>query len=130
MKRLILLLTCFSILHAGALWALEGCLDFGSDHDGHYEDHSSGSTHDANSHANHSHTDSSRVHCPNPLSEFLVSSLISLSSDNIRMHSAIDNVAMVNGLVPAIALAEGDGPPGLSPFKTFPRHLLLSVIRI
>jgi hypothetical protein len=128
MKRLIIVLSCLSILYASAVWALEGCIDLGKDaHPAHHSEHSSGTPGRA---SHHSHTDPSQIHCPNSLGEFLISSRPFLSSGDGRMHDAAYDAATATRLSNAIALAEGAGPPGIVQSKTFPRHLLLSVIRI
>src|SRR5262245_49169432 len=123
MKWLLVVLSCVSILYAGAVWALEGCLDVGMH--AHRSQHSERSSqhHNPENSSHHSHTDSSQIHCPNVLSEFLVSSPPSVSAGDSRMHdTAYDWTA--TRLVNSMALAESAGPPGLVQLKTFPRHLL------
>jgi hypothetical protein len=131
MKRFILIMSCISIFYAGAVWALEGCLDFEKDvHPAHQAGKFSHNHHDTEAGSHHSHTDPSKIHCPNVLGEFLISSRVSLSADNSYLHHAAHDVETGSGLSHSIALAEGGGPPGLIHSKTFPRHLLFSVIRI
>ena len=130
MKRLIVVLSCISIFYAGGVWALEGCLDLGAEvHRAHNSENSS-DEHDNPAPAQHSHTDPLQIHCPNFLSEFLISLPLSLSSGSARMHHAVHDTATINGLPRSIRLNEGNGPPGPLYSKTIPRHLLLSVIRI
>ena len=129
MKRLLIALSCLSIFYASAVWALQGCTDLEMQgHPAHHTDHSSeipGRT------SHHSHSDPSQIHCPNILGEFLISSPPFLSSGDGRMNNAAYDAAMGIGLSHAIALPKGgDRPPGFVQSKTFPRHLLLSVIRI
>ncbi len=127
MKRFIIVLSCLSILYAGAVWALEGCTDF--DVMGHVTGHSEPAS-DPGQGSHHSHHDRSEIHCPNVLSEFLISSRPSLSSDTGRMHHAVQEIAKVSTLLQSIVAAVGDGPPGLVHSRSFPRHLLFSVIRV
>jgi len=130
MKRLIIVLSCLLIFYAGAVWALEGCLDFGMQvHADHHTEASS--HHHREVPSAHSHTDPSQIHCPNSLGEFLISSRPFLSSSHGRMHDDIAyDAATATRLSSAVAFAGAEGPPGMVQSKTFPRHLLLSVIRI
>jgi hypothetical protein len=128
MKRLLIALICLSIFYASAVWALQGCTDLEMQaHPAHHTDHSSeipGRT------SHHSHSDPSQIHCPNLLSEFLISSPLSLQSGSARMHYAVHDTATIKGLLRSIILEESNGPPGPLYSMTLPRHLLLSVIRI
>ena len=82
MKRLILVLSCLSIFYAGVVWALEGCRDIGIGHDlRHGAESAFPSHHDTHSAPQHSHSDQSKVHCPNVFGEFLISSRASLNSN-------------------------------------------------
>jgi hypothetical protein len=133
MKRLLVVLTCISIFYAGAVWALEGCLDLGMDaHPAHHGEESSHDAHTAGAGSHHSHTDPSKIHCPNVLGEFLISSRATLPSNNSHvLHTAHDAWAVAGALLcGSTGLWEGDGPPGSIRSRIFPRHLLLSVIRI
>jgi hypothetical protein len=131
MKRWVVVLSCVFILYAGAVWALEGCLDFGADaHAAHHGDKSAHDPHSAGAGSHHSHTDTSKIHCPNVFGEFLISSRPSLSSDKNSIHHAAHDAQTIARLWKSVALAEDEGPPGLIQSKTFPLHLLLSVIRI
>jgi hypothetical protein len=130
MKRWILVLSCISIFFAGAVWALEGCVDFEAEVHGAHHSEQSSHEHDNPAPAHHSHTDPLKIHCPNVLSEFLISSPLSLSSGSARMHHAFHDTATINDLTRSITLEEGNGPPGPLYSKTLPRHLFLSVIRI
>ena len=130
MKRFVVVLSCLSIFYAGAVWALEGCVDFGTDvHGALHGETSAHEPHTTDAGAHHSHTDPSKIHCPNVLGEFLISSRLSVSPDKNYTHHAAHDAETVNGSH-SIALAEDGGPPGLIQSKSFPRHLLLSVIRI
>ena len=128
MKRLIIALSIISIFYASAVWALEGCIDLGKD--AHAAHHSERSSEIPGRASHHSHTDPSQIHCPNSLGEFLISSRPFLSSGDGRMHDATYIAATATRLSNAIALAHDAGPPGIIQSKTFPRHLLFSVIRI
>ena len=83
MKRVIVILICLSVFYAGALWALEGCGDLGVGFAAHHDGENTLSSHhevgDISSH--HSHGDHSKVHCPNVLAEFVLSSGVSLNAD-------------------------------------------------
>ena len=128
MKRFILIVVCFSIFHATAIWAIQGCTDIGPDHDLHQDAKSA--VHDHQHASRHTHSSPSEIHCPNIFGEFLISSRVILSSDNGHGYVAVGNTQTVDALLSgSITLAEG-GPPGLIQSKIFPRHLLLSVIRI
>jgi hypothetical protein len=132
MKRFIIVLSCLSIFYAGAVWALEGCLDL--DMDAHPAHHGEESSHDAHTAggSHHSHTDPSKIHCPNVLDEFLISPRATLPSNNSHvLHVAHGAWASTGALLSDSAeSSEGDGPPGFIHSRMFPRHLLLSVIRI
>jgi hypothetical protein len=130
MKRLIVLLSCISIFFAGAVWALEGCLDLGAEVHGAHNTEKSSDEHDNPAPAQHSHTNPLQIHCPNFLSEFLISSPLSLSSGSARTHHAVHDIATINGLPRSTTLNEGNGPPGPFYSNALPCHLLLSVIRI
>ena len=131
MKRLILVLSCLSIFYAGVVWALEGCRDVGA-HDLHHGAESAfPGHHDTDRAAHHSHSDQSKVHCPNIFNEFLISSRASLNSSAGYLYYT----AFISAYVPSHLPAESSrglnhGPPGSPYSNTFPRHLLLSVIRI
>jgi hypothetical protein len=132
MKRLVLILACLSIVYAGTVWALEGCLDIGIGHDLHHVgDNAIPSHHDTDAASRHSHSDSSRVHCPSVVCEFLISSRISLSPEKVQVYYASLGTETVGAFLSGLATSGvGDGPPGPIHSKIFPRHLLLSVIRI
>jgi hypothetical protein len=133
MKQFIVVLGCLSIFYAGAVWALEGCSDFESGvHAAHHSETSSHNHHNAGEGSHHSHTDPSKIHCPNLLGEFLISSRAILSSNNSHvLHIAHDAWAATGALLfDSAESSEGDGPPGYIHSRMFPRHLLLSVIRI
>ena len=130
MKRLILFLICLSMFYAGAVWALEGCSDFGVGANAqHHNERGVPSHHDAAPH--HSHSDQSKVHCPNVFGEFLVSSRASVQSSNDYVYRTTFAAAFSHDLSPSVSSQGTDqGPPGSAHSKDFPRHLLLSVIRI
>jgi len=129
MKRLILFLSCLSILYAGAVWALEGCSDFGVGANAqHHNERGVPSHHDAAPH--HSHSDQSKVHCPNVFGEFLISSRASVGSSNGYVYHTAFATAFSHDLFSRNSQGTGQGPPGSAHSKDFPRHLLLSVIRI
>ena len=132
MKRIIVIAVCFSILYAGAMWALAGCLALGEAMaSGHHSESRSnhGHSHDGGSH--HSHSGSAEVHCPNPLAAFVSAQRVSLerergwTADLAGVEIQVGSLS--NGLTHHnFAL----GPPGLG-FPTTPqRFLLLSVIRV
>lgn len=133
MKRLIVIVSCIFVLYAGAVWALEGCRDIGAGHQLFHQAESADSDHhharDNASH--HSHSDPTRVHCPNVFDEFLLSPRITLTAN----HSYVGHVALAaksfhGFLAGRIYGGFGDGPPGHYRSKPLPRHLVLSVIRI
>src|SRR2546428_2027661 len=132
MKRLIVILGCLSILYGSAVWALEGCREFGAGIDeGRHAAHAESNHHAADTPSHHSHSDRSKVHCPNVFGEFLVSARLSLTTEHssayhtaFATHSRHDFISSVN------SNSTGQGPPGSIHTKAFPRHLLLSVIRI
>ena len=132
MKRFILILTCLAILYAGAVWALEGCGDFGTGPNAQNHDESGApSHHDADSAAHHSHSDQSTVHCPNVFGEFLLSSRVSVKSNNGGVWCMAQLGEPIHSHVMAVtARGSGNGPPGSVHSKDFPRYLVLSVIRI
>ena len=132
MKRLIIVLSCLSVLYAGAVWALEGCRDFGVKADvDHTGAGSASHRHDAGAPSHHSHSDPSKVHCPNVFGEFLISARESLTSDSGgHYHPAVVRDSVKDFLSDTISGGFGAGPPGSPHSKTLPRHLLLSVIRI
>jgi len=132
MKRLIVVLGCLSIFYAAAVWALEGCRDFGVDvkADHRAEKASSNHHHEPNT-AHHSHSDPSKIHCPNVFGEFLISPRTTLTYDpGFLSHIALADVSLKEFLPDGTSGGIGDGPPGSVHSKHFPRHLLLSVIRI
>lgn len=133
MKRLIILTACMSFLYAGALWAMEGCVDFSADvHAGHHAKKTSHDHYDANTASHHSHTDPSKIHCANILGEFLISSRPALLSPHSNLHHVAHEAWAIAGVLlsGSVGLSERDGPPGSIRSRMFPRHLLLSVIRI
>jgi hypothetical protein len=129
MKRLIVIVGCLSILYGSAVWAIEGCREFGAgiDH-GHHAENAESNHHAANAPSHHSHSERSKVHCPNVFGEFLVSSRLSLTTE----HSSVYHTAFANDsshdLINFKIMSQS--PPGSVFSKAFPRHLLLSVIRI
>ena len=130
MKRLILVLSCLSIFYAGVVWALEGCRDIGIGHDLRYGAPLP-SHHDTHGAPQHSHTDQSKVHCPNVFGEFLISSRASLNSNAGYLCYTASTSELVHSILPGGgSRGLNHGPPGSPYSNTFPRHLLLSVIRI
>ena len=132
MKRLILVLSCLSIFYAGMVWALEGCRDIGTGHDFHHgAENAFPGHHDTEGVPHHSHSDQSKVHCPNIFGEFLISSRASLKSTAGYVHYTTSTSELVHSFLPGgSSRGLNHGPPGSPYSKTFPRHLLLSVIRI
>jgi hypothetical protein len=132
MKRLILVLSCLSIFYASLVWALEGCRDVGSGHDLHHSaENAFPGHHETNGAPHHSHSDQSKVHCPNVFGEFLVSSRASVRSSNDYVyHTALATIFSHNLFSSVGSQGMGHGPPGSAHSKDFPRHLLLSVIRV
>jgi hypothetical protein len=133
MKRLILILICLAIFYAGAVWALEGCTDFdvGPNTQHHNERGVPAHHHDSNAAPHHSHSDQSRVHCPNLLGEFLISSVAFVKSSNDHVYLTPQPGEPISGfLLGVTSRGHSGGPPGSVHLKVFPRHLLLSVIRI
>jgi hypothetical protein len=129
MKRFIVLLSCISIFYAGAVWALEGCGDFGLEIDTGHRAEKSAHHHHGESH--HSHSDPSKLHCPNVFGEFLVSSRVTITSDHSYVHHVtLSEESLQRFLFDMISGGFGDGPPNSVHLKDIPRHLLLSVIRI
>jgi hypothetical protein len=132
MERFIFILSCLSIFYAGAVWALEGCRDIGAGHElfhqaeGAVSDH-----HDNDAASHHSHSDPSKIHCPNVFAEFLVNSRVSLTSDHSYVYQVVFASESVHEFLSDMIFGGfGDGPPGPLHSKLLPRHLLLSVIRI
>ena len=132
MKRLILVLSCLSIFYASVVWALEGCRDIGIGRDLRHDVESAfPSHHDSHGAPQHSHSDQSKVHCPNVFGEFLISSRASLNSnEGYLYHTASTSEAVYSCLAARRLRGLNHGPPGSPYSNTFPRHLLLSVIRI
>jgi hypothetical protein len=132
MKRLILVLSCLSIFYAGVVWALEGCRDIGIGHDLRHDAESDfPSHHDTHGAPQHSHSDQSKVHCPNAFGEFLISSRASLNSNAGYLYYTASTSELVHSILPGGgSRGLNHGPPGWPYSETFPRHLLLSVIRI
>ena len=132
MKRLMVILVCVSVFYAAAVWALEGCRDIGSGHELFHQTESAVSDHhDKDTASHHSHSDPTRVHCPNLIGEFLVSSRVTLTSDHgYGRYVALPGGSVQDYLSDIVFGGFGDGPPGPLLSKTFPRYLVLSVIRI
>jgi hypothetical protein len=133
MKRFIIVLSCLSIFYAGAVWALEGCGDFSADvHAAHHtEKEFSLDHHYSDAAPHHSHSDPSKVHCPNVLGEFLISPRATLTSNPGHVsHLDVVGQSVREFLSDLTSRGYGDGPPGSVHLKALPRHLLLSVIRI
>ena len=133
MKCLILILNCLAILYAGAVWALEGCSDFGVVPNQLHHNPSAATSHhhDTGAAPHHSHSDQSKVHCPNIFSEFLISSRASLNSNAGYLYYTPFTNELVHSILPGGgSRGLNHGPPGWPYSETFPRHLLLSVIRI
>ncbi len=132
MKRLILVLSCLSIFYAGVVWALEGCRDMGTGHDVHHDaENGLSNHHDTHGAPQHSHSDQSKVHCPNVFGEFLISSRASLNSNAGYVYHTASISEVVHNFLPGwSSRGLNHGPPGSPYSNTFPRHLLLSVIRI
>src|SRR5690242_1264092 len=83
MKRLIFILSCLSVFYAGVVWAREGCRDIGAGHKlSHKAEGSTAHHHDNDHPSRHSHADPTQIHCPNVLSEFLISPRASLSASH------------------------------------------------
>jgi len=119
-------------LYAGTVWALEGCSDFSVSADAQHHDESGvPSHHDADTIPHHSHSNQSKVHCPNVFGEFLISSRASLNSNAGYVYHTASTSEVVHSFLPGeSSRGLNHGPPGSSYSNTFPRHLLLSVIRI
>ena len=133
MRKLTIILACLSIFYAGAAWALDGCGDFAAEGDDahHTATMASHADHGDVPASHHSHSDPTKVHCPNVLNEFLISSRVSPDTPPKSVHDRIDIVDM--GYLPLTAAMRhgaGVGPPGSRHSHDFPRHLLLSVLRI
>jgi len=131
MKRLVIVLICLSILYANAVWALEGCQDHAADIHSPHQAKKAYDHHVAHVPSHHSHSDPSKIHCPNVFAEFLISPPATLISDPGHVSHLQCAGELVKEFVShTICGGYGDGPPGLVHSKAFPRHLLLSVIRI
>jgi hypothetical protein len=133
MKRVIVILICFSVFYAGALWALEGCRDlgvgFGSQHDA--ENVLSSHHEGAETSSHHSGADHSKIHCPNVFGEFVLSSRVSLNADrSAAVYSDHLGQQIDYSMLGVVAVGCGAGPPRPSRSPAFPRHLLLSVLQI
>jgi hypothetical protein len=131
MKRVVVILTCFSVFYAGVLWALAGCRDLGIGFAAHHDaEHAPSSHHEgAETSSHHSHSNHSKIHCPNVLGEFVLSSRVSLNTDRSAAVHADHPGQQIHCLFPYVS-ASGIGPPVPNLSPTFPRHLLLSVLRI
>jgi hypothetical protein len=130
MKKLTVIIACISIFCAGNLWALDGCLAFGYDRDGaHHEADLTQHAHADYSHE--SHSDPTQVHCPNVLNEFLLSAR---PSSDALLKSWRQFIAAIGFIGFSSSVAKSSpkvgSPPGDQRSSAFPRHLLLSVIRI
>ncbi|GEM_PF-5130312 len=132
MKRVVLILSCLSIFYAGAVWALEGCREFGDGHELFHDGEGALSEqHHRAAEPHSSHSDPARVHCPNVFAEFLLSSRASLASDRGSVpYAALCPASDREFRSAAIFFSCGEGPPGLSHNGARSLHLLLSVIRI
>jgi hypothetical protein len=122
-----------SVFYAGALWALEGCRDLGVGSDAsHHADHAvSGQHHDAGTAPHHSHSDPAKVHCPNILGEFVLSSPVSLYTyGNVAFHADYASLQFDNSFLGVTLSNIGLAPPSPNLSPTFPRHLLVSVLQI
>jgi hypothetical protein len=131
-KRFILVLSCLSVFYAGAVWALEGCSDFGvGSNPQHHNESAAHHHHDSDAAPHHSHSGEPTVHCPNLFGEFLISSRASISSSNGYVYHTTQPAEPIDRfLLGATSRGFGGRPPGSVHSKDFPRHLLLSVIRI
>jgi hypothetical protein len=131
MKRVIVILTCISVFYAGALWAMEGCRDLGVGFNAHHDAENAPSSHHdgAETSSHHSHADHSKIHCPNVLGEFVLSSRVSLSTDRRAAVRADLLGQQIHCLFPYVS-ARGVGPPVPNLSPTIPRHLFLSVLQI
>jgi hypothetical protein len=133
MKRVIILLTCFSVFYAGVLWALEGCRDLGVGFDAHHDAEIALSSHHegADTSSHHSHSDQTQIHCPNILGEFVLSSRVSLNADrSVAVHADHPGQQIDYSILSVAAVGFGAGPPRPNLSPTFPRHLFLSVLQI
>ena len=133
MMRLIVIFTCLSIFHAGALWALEGCRDLAIGFNTHHDADKAHSSdlEDANSSPHHAHSEHSKIHCPNVFGEFVLSSRVSLNADrSAAVHSDHLGQQIDYSMLSVVAVGCGAGPPRPSRSPAFPRHLLLSVLQI
>jgi hypothetical protein len=133
MRKLTVILACLSILYAGAVWALDGCHDFGvggdSAHHSVAERNHPG--HEGEPASHHSHSDPTKLHCPNVLNEFLTTSRVTLGAPLKPAQHIIDLADLRhNSLAPLLINGIGERPPGSRRSQNFPRHLLFSVIRI
>ena len=133
MKRIIVILTCLSVFYAGVLWALEGCRDLGVGFDTHHhaENAVSSQHHDAGAAPQHSHSDHPKIHCPNVLGEFVLSSRVSLNADRSAAFHADQPCQQIDySILSVAAVGLGAAPPRPNLPPTFPRHLFLSVLQI
>ena len=133
MKRVIVILSCLSIFYAGAVWALEGCRDLGVGFDTHHhaENALSIQHHDADTASHHSHSDPAKVHCPNVLGEYVLSSRVSLNADrNVKVYADHTTQQIKRLYLGAMSSSVGVGPPGPNASPIFPLHLFLSVLQI
>jgi hypothetical protein len=133
MRKLIVILACLSIFYAGVVWALDGCRDVGvgSDTAHHSATAMNHPGHEIEPPSHGSHSDPTKVHCPNVLNEFLISSRVAPDAPPKSVHEGID-IADLGYISLARATPHGGGvdPPGSRHSQDFPRHLLLSVLRI
>jgi hypothetical protein len=132
MKQLIVIVSSLAVLYASAVWAVEGCRNISIAAGSHHHAGDVVSTHPENpapSQRTHSHSD--KIHCLNFFGEFLLSARVSLDPGrDAARYATCDTAQLADVSNPVMARQRINGPPTSRVAKSFPRHLLLSVLLI
>lgn len=132
MKRVFAIAISFSILYAGAVWALNGCESLIAPVAAHSHGDSDVGHHPDGAHGHGpADADAGKIHCPNLFGEFLIGSQVSIGR-SLRFSVPVTYDSVGVGFAAHELSIDGFalGPPGpvVSPHRS--RHILLSVMRI
>ena len=132
MKRYIVILSCLSVLYAGAVWAYEGCRNLvGDGTPRHHVKKTTAPPPLDRSPGHHNHTDRDKIHCLSFFGEFFLRSRITENRADARVRcQAIGFVQLSDDFSGVLLQKRIHGPPVSNGATNIPRYLSLSVLRI
>lgn len=130
-KRYIVIFSCLSVFYAGAVWAFEGCRKLVLDGTPHRAEKTVIPLSQGSSPSHHKHSDPGKIHCLSFFGEFVPSSRATINpGGGLVSRVAWDAIELDLDVVGSMPRQWIHGPPFAGRAKSFPRHLLHSVLRI